>query len=44
MEPMRNRTFLIVLILIGILLTGVVYMHVPRSQATTHSSSLHGGR
>jgi len=41
---MSNRTFVIVLIFIGILVAGVVYMHTPRPRTTTSPFSLHGGR
>ncbi len=41
---MSTKAFLILLAVVGLLLAGVVYMHVPRAGASRRGSALHGAR
>jgi len=39
---MTNRTFLVLVIVVALLMAALIYMHQPRSAATTRSLAPHG--
>jgi len=41
---MKNRTFFVVAVVIAVLMLAMIYMHRPRSSASTRSIAPHGSR